>query len=49
MAEVYNPKRIQKLYSIWKMDYLYDNVETYDYLKTLFRAKNSGLSIFKLD
>ena len=46
MAEVYNPKEYRNYIHLGKMDYLYDKVETYDYLKDIIQGKKSpdGLS-----
>lgn len=39
MAEVYNPKEYRNYIHLGKMDYLYDKVETYDYLKDVIQGK----------
>ncbi len=39
MAEVYNPKEYRNYIKLGKMDYLYDKVETYDYLKSIIQGK----------
>ena len=46
IAEVYNPKEYRNYIHLGKMDYLYDKVETYDYLKDIIQGKKSpdGLS-----
>jgi glycosidase len=46
MAEVYNTKEYRNYINYGKMDYLYDKVETYDYLKDVVRGKKNpdGLS-----
>ena len=46
LAEVYNPKEYRNYIKLGKMDYLYDKVETYDYLKDIIQGKKSpdGLS-----
>ncbi len=46
LAEVYNPKEYRNYIQLGKMDYLYDKVETYDYLKDIIQGKKSpdGLS-----
>lgn len=46
LAEVYNPNEYRNYIHLGKMDYLYDKVETYDYLKDVVRGnKNAdGLS-----
>jgi lysozyme family protein len=45
LAEVYNTKEYRN-YSVRKMDYLYDKVETYDKLKEVIQGKSTpdGLS-----
>jgi hypothetical protein len=42
MAEVYNPKEYRNYIQYEKMDYLYDKVETYDYLKDIIQGKKFG-------
>jgi hypothetical protein len=42
MAEVYNPKEYRNYIQYGKMDYLYDKVETYDYLKDIIQGKKFG-------
>lgn len=46
LAEVYNPNEYRNYIHLGKMDYLYDKVETYDYLKDVIRGKKNpdGLS-----
>ncbi|MBL7885617.1 MAG: alpha-amylase [Flavobacterium sp.] len=46
LAEVYNPNEYRNYIRLGKMDYLYDKVETYDYLKDVIRGKKNpdGLS-----
>lgn len=46
LAEVYNPNEYRNYIHLGKMDYLYDKVETYDYLKDVIHGnKNAdGLS-----
>lgn len=46
MAEVYNPKEYRNYINLGKMDYLYDKVETYDYLKDIIQGRKNpdGLS-----
>ena len=46
LAEVYNPKEYRNYIKLGKMDYLYDKVETYDYLKAIIQGKKNpdGLS-----
>jgi glycosidase len=46
LAEVYNPKEYRNYIHLGKMDYLYDKVETYDYLKDIIQGKKNpdGLS-----
>ena len=46
IAEVYNPKEYRNYINLGKMDYLYDKVETYDYLKDIIQGKKNpdGLS-----
>lgn len=46
LAEVYNPKEYRNYINLGKMDYLYDKVETYDYLKDVIQGKKNpdGLS-----
>jgi glycosidase len=46
LAEVYNPKEYRNYIRLGKMDYLYDKVETYDYLKDIIQGKKNpdGLS-----
>lgn len=46
LAEVYNPNEYRNYIHLGKMDYLYDKVETYDYLKDIIRGKKNpdGLS-----
>jgi glycosidase len=46
LAEVYNPKEYRNYIKFGKMDYLYDKVETYDYLKDIIHGKKNpdGLS-----
>ena len=39
MAEVYNPNEYRNYINFGKMDYLYDKVETYDYLKAVIQGK----------
>ncbi len=39
LAEVYNPKEYRNYIKLGKMDYLYDKVETYDYLKAIIQGK----------
>ncbi len=39
LAEVYNPKEYRNYINYGKMDYLYDKVETYDYLKAVIQGK----------
>jgi glycosidase len=41
MAEVYNPAEYRNYINFGKMDYLYDKVETYDYLKDIIQGKKS--------
>jgi len=41
MAEVYNPKEYRNYIKLGKMDYLYDKVETYDYLKSIIQGKTA--------
>lgn len=41
LAEVYNPKEYRNYINLGKMDYLYDKVETYDYLKDIVQGKKS--------
>jgi glycosidase len=45
LAEVYNPSEYRN-YIAWKMDYLYDKVETYDKLKDVIQGNSlpDGLS-----
>jgi len=46
LAEVYNPKEYRNYIQLGKMDYLYDKVETYDYLKDIVQGRKNpdGLS-----
>lgn len=46
LAEVYNPNEYRNYIHLGKMDYLYDKVETYDYLKDVVRGHKNpdGLS-----
>ena len=46
LAEVYNPKEYRNYINLGKMDYLYDKVETYDFLKSVIKGKSmpDGLS-----
>ena len=46
LAEVYNPKEYRNYINLGKMDYLYDKVETYDYLKDIIQGRKNpdGLS-----
>jgi glycosidase len=46
VAEVYNPNEYRNYINLGKMDYLYDKVETYDYLKDIIQGKKNpdGLS-----
>ena len=46
LAEVYNPNEYRNYIRLGKMDYLYDKVETYDYLKAVIQGKSlpDGLS-----
>lgn len=46
LAEVYNPNEYRNYIHLGKMDYLYDKVETYDYLKDVIQGKKNpdGLS-----
>jgi glycosidase len=46
LAEVYNPNEYRNYIRLGKMDYLYDKVETYDYLKAVIQGKTwpDGLS-----
>jgi glycosidase len=46
MAEVYNPNEYRNYIHLGKMDYLYDKVETYDYLKAVIQGHTwpDGLS-----
>ena len=46
MAEVYNPNEYRNYIRLGKMDYLYDKVETYDFLKAVVQGKKwpDGLS-----
>ena len=46
IAEVYNPNEYRNYINLGKMDYLYDKVETYDYLKEIIQGKKNpdGLS-----
>ncbi len=41
MAEVYNPAQYRNYIKLGKMDYLYDKVATYDYLKDIIQGKKS--------
>ncbi|MBC7523949.1 MAG: alpha-amylase family protein [Flavobacterium sp.] len=41
MAEVYNPAEYRNYIYLGKMDYLYDKVATYDYLKDIIQGKKS--------
>lgn len=51
LAEVYNPKEYRNYINLGKMDYLYDKVETYDYLKDVIQGKKNpdGLSEIQKD
>ena len=46
IAELYNPNEYRNYINLGKMDYLYDKVETYDYLKEIIQGKKNpdGLS-----
>ena len=46
LAEVYNPNEYRNYINLGKMDYLYDKVETYDYLKDVIQGRKlpDGLS-----
>jgi glycosidase len=50
MAEVYNPAEYRNYINFGKMDYLYDKVEIYDYLKDIIQGKKSpdGLTDIQL-
>lgn len=41
LAEVYNPKEYRNYINLGKMDYLYDKVETYDYLKDIIQGRKN--------
>jgi glycosidase len=49
LAEVYNPNEYRNYIHLGKMDYLYDKVETYDYLKDVIQGKKTpdGLSVIQ--
>ena len=51
LAEVYNPQEYRNYIKLGKMDYLYDKVATYDYLKDIIQGKKSpdGLSAIQKD
>jgi glycosidase len=48
MAEVYNPAEYRNYIHFGKMDYLYDKVETYDYLKDIIQGKKSPDGLTKI-
>ena len=51
LAEVYNPQEYRNYIKLGKMDYLYDKVAIYDYLKDIIQGKKSpdGLSAIQKD